>query len=474
MAPVDVKTYDYIVIGGGSGGSGTARRAAGWYGAKTLLIENGLSGGCCVNVGCVPKKITWNFAAMAEALRDSRDYGFATPANIPFDFAAFKKKRDSHIGGLNRAYERNWDREGIELVRGTARFVEEKVLEVLLEDGSGVVRYTAKHICIASGGYPIIPNDIPGADFGITNEGFFDIEVLPSKIAIVGAGYIAVEIAGMLNAVGVEVHMFIRGDKFLRTFDPMVQDTMTARYEDVGVKIHKGYTGLEKVEKISDGKGDERVLKLTLKDGEELVVNELLWAIGRAPETKSLGLDVAGVKTGNKGYVVADKYQNTNVEGIYALGDVTGQMELTPVAIAAGRHLSSRLFGPPELSDSYLPYENIPTVVFSHPEIGTIGLTEPQAIDKYGAVNVKTYNTKFSALFYEMASAEEKKKNPTAFKIVCEGPEEKIVGLHLLGLGVGEMMQGFGVAVKMGARKRDFDACVAIHPTSAEEIVTMR
>ncbi|CZT00536.1 probable glutathione reductase [Rhynchosporium agropyri] len=458
MAPIDIKTYEFIVIGGGSGGSGTARQASGWYGAKTLLIENGLSGGCCVNVGCIPKKITWNFAAMAEALRHSRDYGFDTPYNTPFDFAAFKKKRDAHIGGLNRAYERNWDREGIELVKGTARVVGQKVLEVVREDGA-IAHYTAKHICIASGGYPIIPTDIPGADYGITNEGVFEIEVLPSKIAIVGAGYIAVEIAGMLNAVGVEVHMFIRGENFLRTFDPMVQEVMTKRYEDMGVIIHKGYKGFEKIEQISNGKGNERVLKLTSKDGEEL---------------PSLDLAVASVKTGNKGYIVVDQYQNTSAEGIYTLGDVTGQLELPPVAIAAGRHLSNRLFGPPELSNSYLPYENIPTVVFSHPGIGTIGLTEPAAISKYGTANIKTYNTKFSALFYEMSSTKEKQKNPTAFKIVCEGPEERIVGLHLIGLGVGEMMQGFGVAVKMGARKRDFDACVAIHPTSAEEIVTMR
>ncbi|XMA18267.1 hypothetical protein WAI453_011058 [Rhynchosporium graminicola] len=282
---------------------------------------------------------------MAEALRHSRDYGFDTPYNTPFAFAAFKKKRDAHIGGLNRAYERNWDSEGIELLKGTARFVGQKVLEVVREDGA-IAHYTAKHICIASGGYPIIPTDIPGAEYGITNEGVFEIEVLPSKIAIVGAGYIAVEIAGMLNAVGVEVHMFIRGEKFLRTFDPMVQEVMTKRYEDMGVIIHKGYKGFEKIEQISNGKGNERVLKLTSKDGEELPVNELLWAVGRAPETQSLDLAVASVKTGNKGYIVVDQYQNTSAEGIYALGDVTGQLELTPVAIAAGRHLSNRLFGP--------------------------------------------------------------------------------------------------------------------------------
>lgn len=227
------------------------------------------------------------------------------------------------------SYYLSWNREGIELVHGTAKFTGPKELEVDLEDGSGKTKFTAKHICIASGGYPIVPKDIPGAEYGITNEGFFAIEKLPSKIAIVGAGYIAVEIAGMLNAVGVEVHMFIRGQTFLRSFDPMIQETMTKRYEDAGVKIHKGYKGFEKIEQISDGVGDEKVLHLMLGQ-DKLVFNELLWAVGRAPETASLDLHVPGVKTGNKGYIVADEFQNTSAEGIYALGDVTGQMELTP------------------------------------------------------------------------------------------------------------------------------------------------
>jgi len=266
---------------------------------------------------------------MAEALRDSKHYGFKTPDNISYDFAEFKKKRDANIKGLNGVYESNWNREGIELVKGTARFTGPKELTVDLEDGSGEVKYTSKHICIASGGNPIVPNDVPGAKFGITNEGFFAIEELPSKIAVVGAGYIAVEMAGMLNAIGVEVHMFIRGQTFLRSFDPMVQETMTKRYEDVGVVIHKGFKEVEKVEQISDGPGDKKVLHVTVA-GEKMIFNELLWAIGRSPETESLALDVAGVKTAEKGYIAVDQYQNTSAEGIYALGDVTGQLELTP------------------------------------------------------------------------------------------------------------------------------------------------
>jgi glutathione reductase (NADPH) len=266
---------------------------------------------------------------MAEALRDSKQYGFATPDNIPFDFASFKEKRDANIKGLNAAYENNWNREGIELVHGTAKFVGKKELEIDLQDGSGKVRVAGKHICIATGGHPIVPKDVEGAEHGITNEGFFEIEELPSKIAIVGAGYIAVEMAGMLNAIGTEVHLFIRGQTFLRSFDPMIQETMTKRYEDVGVVIHKEYKGIERVEKISDGPNDKKILHVTV-GGEKQVFNELLWAVGRSPETESLDLEVAGVKTGPKGYIVVDDFQNTSAEEIYALGDVTGQLELTP------------------------------------------------------------------------------------------------------------------------------------------------
>jgi glutathione reductase (NADPH) len=266
---------------------------------------------------------------MSEALRHSKQYGFKTPDNIPYDFAEFKKKRDSTIEQLNRGYENNWDQEGIELVHGTARFTGRKELEIELEDGSGKVKVAAPRICIATGGYPVVPKDIPGAEFGITSEGFFDIEQLPSKIAVVGAGYIAVEIAGMLNAIGIEVHMFIRGQTFLRNFDPMIQETMTRHYEEVGITVHKGYTSFDKIERLGDGIGDKKILKITAGE-ENFIFNELLWAIGRSPETQSLALNIAGIETGKEGHIITDKFQNTNAEGIYALGDVTGHMELTP------------------------------------------------------------------------------------------------------------------------------------------------
>ena len=412
-------------------------------------------------------------------LKDGVHYGYEIPKDIKFSFAEFKRKRDENIKGLNAAYERNWNREHIDLVKGTATFKSQQEIEVAIQGGENAL-YSAPHILIATGGYPVIPQGIPGSDLGITSDGFFEIEELPKKMAFVGAGYIAVELAGVMNAIGVETHMYIRGNTFLRHFDPMVQETLTQRYIDAGVIIHKNHKGFKEVVRIREGKGEEKLLKLIGNDGEESEFNELLWAIGRAPEIKKLDPAKIGVKQGPKGHIVVDEYQNTNIGGVYALGDVTGQAELTPVAIAAGRALSNRLFGThhpsggPHFATAKLDYSSIPTVVFSHPEVGTIGMTEPAAVSKFGKENIRIYHTKFTPMFYNFHPAEEKKLQPTEYKLICEGPDEKIVGMHILGAGSSEMMQGFGVAVKMGARKRDFDACVAIHPTSAEELVTMK
>lgn len=281
-----------------------------------------------------------------------------------------------------------------------------------------------------------------------------------------------------MNALGVETHLFIRHNTFLRKFDPMVQETLTKHYEEIGVKLHRNHPGIKKVEQLKAAKDEtdprEKQLKLTMNDGSEMVVNELLWAIGRGPEDRGLGLDKINIKRGEKGHIVVDKYQNTSVEGIYALGDVTGQAELTPVAIAAGRMLGNRLFGPEKVRDSHLDYNAIPSVVFSHPPVGVCGLTEPQANEQYGKENVKVYHTKFSAMFYDMFPPEEKKKEPTEFKLICQGPDEKVVGLHLIGDGVDEMTQGFALAVKLQVPKAQLDSVVPIHPTSSEEVVTLR
>lgn len=419
---------------------------------------------------CVPKKVTYNAAALAEAIHDAKAYGFSVEQTAPFDWSSFKNKRDAYIKRLNGIYERNLNNDKVDYLHGWARLVSKNQAEVTLDDNSKVL-VNAKKILVAVGGKPTIPPEIPGAEYGTNSDGFFDISTQPKKVAIVGAGYIAVEFAGMFNALGTETHLFIRHDTFLRNFDPMIQESVTKEYERLGVKLHKR-SQASKVEKDSNGK-----LTITYKDdqGNESVVSDvdnLIWAIGRTPETKGIGLEEAGVKLGEKGHILVDEYQNTAVDNIYALGDVTGEVELTPVAIAAGRRLAHRLFGGPEFANLKLDYNNVPSVVFSHPEVGSIGLTEPQAIEKYGKDNIKVYKTSFTAMYYAMMEPEQ--KGPTNYKLIVAGPEEKVIGLHIMGLGSGEMLQGFGVAVKMGATKADFDSCVAIHPTSAEELVTLK
>lgn len=277
----------------------------------------------------MPKKHTWNFASISELLKDGVHYGYEIPQNLPFSFAKFKMKRDANIKNLNNAYERNWKRENIELVHGTATFTATKTLEVELQ-GGGRETYTAPHILIATGGHPAMPKGISGVEHGITSDGFFDIEELPKTMAFVGSGYVAVELAGVMNAIGVETHMFIRHETFLRNFDPMIQETLTKRYEDAGVRIHKNHEGFKEVISLNEGKGEEKLLKLIGNNTDVMEVNELLWAIGRAPEIEKLDLAKVGVRLTQKGHVEVDAYQNTSVEGIYALGDVTGQAELTP------------------------------------------------------------------------------------------------------------------------------------------------
>ncbi|KAK4549652.1 GTP-binding protein gtr1 [Oleoguttula mirabilis] len=465
MAPIQ-KECDYLVIGGGSGGLASARRASGMYGAKAIAIENKRLGGTCVNVGCVPKKITWNAASIAETIKEAKAYGFSVSETAPFDWPTFTKKRDAYIRRLNGIYEKNLKNDKVEYLHGTASFVDGHTVKVVLDDQTEI-SVKAKKILVAVGGYPILPS-VEGAELGITSDGFFELHTQPKKAAVVGAGYIAVEMAGMLHALGTETHLFIRHDTFLRTFDPMVQEKIVAEYERQGIHIHKG-SSQSKLEDIGNG---QKRLHYKDKNGEgTLDVDTCLWAIGRAPELEKLNLDVTKVKRDEKNHIIVDEYQNTNIPQIYALGDVCNQnFELTPVAIAAGRRLSDRLFG--GQPDAHLDYSNIPSVVFAHPEVGSIGLTEPAAREKYGDENIKVYNSSFTAMYYSMMEPED--KGPTSYKLVCAGKEEKVVGMHILGLGSGEILQGFGVAIKMGATKADFDRCVAIHPTSAEELVTMK
>jgi glutathione reductase (NADPH) len=415
---------------------------------------------------CVPKKLTWHAADIAETIKHAKHYGFSVKTEAPFNWNFFKKKRDAYVKRLNGIYETNLKNEGAEYVHGKAVFLNKNEVEVTLDDGSKQ-NVKGKHVLIATGGYPTIPKDIPGADLGITSDGFFELETQPKKVAIVGAGYIAVEFAGMFNALGTETHLLIRHNTFLRTFDPMIQEKLGNEYARQGINVHKG-TGVSKVEDI--GNGLKRIHYKDAKGEATLDVDTLIWAIGRTAEGRGLGLDKIGVKRNEKGHIVVDDYQNTNLENVYSVGDVCDRgFELTPVAIAAGRRLVDRVFG--KQSERHLVYENVPSVVFAHPTLGSVGLTEPEAREKYGDT-LKIYNSGFISMWNSMFDQDEKTRS--TYKLICQGPNEKVVGLHIIGEGSDEILQGFGVAVKMGATKADFDSCVAIHPTSAEELVTLK
>ena len=449
-----MREYDYIAIGGGSGGIASINRAAS-YGQKCAIIEAKYLGGTCVNVGCVPKKVMWYGAQIAEAINlYAPDYGFDVTVN-QFDFAKLRESREAYIDRIHQSYERVLGNNKVDVIRGFAKFVDAHTVEV---NGELI---KAKHILIATGGRPSHP-DIEGAEYGIDSDGVFALTSLPKRIAVVGAGYIAVELAGVLHSLGVETHLFVRKHAPLRNFDPLIVETLVEIMNSEGATLHT-HAIPQKVVKNDDGS-----LTLFLEDGRSQTVDCLVWAIGRVPMTDQLNLEAAGVKTNSKGFIEVDKYQNTNVQGIYAVGDNTGAVELTPVAVAAGRRLSERLFN--NKPTEHLDYNLIPTVVFSHPPIGTVGLTEPQAIEQYGAENVKVYKSTFTSMY----TAVTQHRQPCRMKLVCAGPEEKIVGLHGIGFGVDEMIQGFAVAIKMGATKKDFDNTVAIHPTGSEEFVTMR
>ncbi|MDV5171884.1 glutathione-disulfide reductase [Photobacterium rosenbergii] len=449
------KHFDYICIGGGSGGIASANRAA-MYGAKVALVEAKALGGTCVNVGCVPKKVMWHGAQIAEAMHlYAKDYGFDVDVK-GFDWSKLVESREAYISRIHTAYDNVLGNNKIEVINGFAKFVDEKTIEVNGE------HYTADHILIAVGGEPTIPN-VPGAEHGIDSNGFFELNEQPKRTAVVGAGYIAVEIAGVLSALGTDTHLFVRKESPLRSFDPMIIETLVEVMDKEGPTLHT-HSVPKEVIKEADGS-----VTLHFENGESHNTDVLIWAIGRNPTTDKINLAATGVETNDRGYIKVDEYQRTNVDGIYCVGDIMeGGIELTPVAVKAGRQLSERLFN--NKPDAKMDYKLVPTVVFSHPPIGTIGLSEPEAIAQYGEENVKVYKSGFTAMYTAVTSH----RQPCKMKLVCAGPDEKVVGLHGIGYTVDEMIQGFGVAMKMGATKADFDSVVAIHPTGSEEFVTMR
>jgi glutathione reductase (NADPH) len=446
-------SFDLVVIGGGSGGIATARRAA-EYGARVALVEAGRLGGTCVNVGCVPKKLMWNAAQFVGEVADARGYGFDATLGA-HDWPALKAARDAYVVRLNGIYESNLAKSKVELVRGWGRLVDAHTVEVV--DGR---RLRGERILLAPGGRPHRP-DVPGAELGIDSDGFFELGQRPQRVTVVGGGYIGVEIAGVFAALGSEVTMVARGAHLLRDFDPLLVEAAQEGLTHAGAQLmlQARPTQLARTAKGS--------IDMRLDNGELLTAQDaVIWATGRAPITEFIDPAI-GIGKNTQGFIEVDEWQQTSVPGVFAVGDVTGQLTLTPVAIAAGRRMADRLWG--GMSDRKLSYESVPTVVFGHPPLGTVGLTEPAARAKFGDA-VKCYSASFVPMYHALTTA----KHKTRMKLVTVGPEQRVVGVHLAGRGVDEMLQGFAVAVKMGATKRDFDDTVAIHPTAAEELVTMR
>jgi glutathione reductase (NADPH) len=396
----------------------------------------------------------WFGAHVAEAINlYAADYGFDVTLN-KFNWQTLVDSREAYIKRIHASYSSGFEKNGVTLIKGFANFVDKNTIEV---NGK---QYTADHILIATGGRPIKPN-VPGAEFGIDSDGFFGLSEQPKRAVVVGAGYIAVELAGVMHALGTKTDLVVRKHAPLRTFDTMISETLVELMAQDGPTLHT-HAAPTQVIKNADGS-----LTIDFDNGESIETDCVVWAIGRKPSNDKIGLENTGVELNEGGYVKVDKFQNSNIDGIYAVGDNIGYVELTPVAVKSGRLLSERLFN--GQTDAHMDYSLIPTVVFSHPPIGTIGLSEIEAIKEYGEDNITVYSSGFAAMY----TAVTRHRQMTRMKLICAGVEEKVVGLHGIGAGMDEILQGFGVAMKMGATKADFDSCVAIHPTSSEEFVTL-
>lgn len=445
--------FDLIVVGGGSGGLAGAFRAA-EHGARVALLEPGALGGTCVNVGCVPKKAMWLAADVGHKLRLAQVLGFPVEA-VALDWPSFIAHRQRYIGNIHDSYRRRLDEAGIAVLPMRAHFVDAHTVEC--DDG---VRLGAPQILIATGGHAVRPH-IPGAGLGGDSDDFFNWVEAPRRVAIVGGGYVSVELAGVLQALGSRVEVFVRGPRLLDGFEVELTDQLTEDYRQSGVHFHFGHH-LAAVEAV-DGGVRLRATDHSASD----TFDALLFATGRRANTASLHLPAAGIATDARGHIVVDALHATNVAGVHAVGDVTSDLALTPVAIAAARRLMARLFG--GRGNDPLDQDNIATVVFSHPPLATVGLTEARARERFGD-DVHVYRSSFRAMLNALADAPQR----SVFKLVCTGDERRVVGIHLLGEAADEIMQGFAVALKRGITLDDLHDTIAIHPTSAEELVLMR
>ena len=446
--------FDLIVLGAGSGGLAAAFRAA-QYGARVALLEPGPLGGTCVNLGCVPKKAMWLAAHLAGRIDLAARTGFPVGPVAP-DWPTYITHRGRYIEGIHGSYRKRIEAAGICTFPVRGRLASRDIVEA-----DGGLRLQAPQIVLATGARPSRPT-IPGAGLGIVSDGFFDLRAAPKRVAIVGAGYIAVELAGILQALGSRVEVFVRGTRLIASFDDELTAMLAENYRQAGVKLHFGYEMA-----AAESAGNRFVLR-DVNDVHSTSFDALIWATGRQPNTEGLGLEHAGVVTDALGHVEVDDFQRTNVESIHAIGDVTARVALTPVAIAAARRLMDRLFG--GQPDSKLDYDSVPTVVFAQSPLGHVGLTETRARAQFGDAAVRVYRADFRPMLHALADTPQR----SLFKLVCAGDDERVVGIHLLGDGADEILQGFAVALKLGARKADLDATVAIHPTSAEELVLMR
>jgi len=445
--------YDLIVLGGGSGGLAAAFRAA-QHGRRVAMLEPGELGGTCVNVGCVPKKAMWLAADLAGRIGLAAAMGFDVPLRPALDWKELVVHRQAYIANIHASYLKRLDENKVVRVPRRGRLVDAHTVEC--SDG---VRISAEHILIATGAHPQRP-DIPGAALGLVSDDFFNLCSAPARVAIVGGGYIAVELAGLLQALGSRVTLLVRGDRLLERFDAELTAQLADNLRHQGVQLHFGYR-LRELQRDGDA-----VVALGHDGPADGQFDALFFATGRRGNSADLGLEALGVVVGDKGEVEVDAWQTTAVPSVHAVGDIAGKVGLTPVAIAAARTLMDRLFG--GQPQAKMDYENVASVVFSHPALGAVGLSEEEACARYG--DVRVYRSNFRPMLQALADGTQR----SLFKLVCVGEEERVVGVHLLGEAADEILQGFALAVKMGATKAQFDATVAIHPTSAEEVVLMR
>ena len=442
--------YDLFVIGAGSGGV-RASRIASTLGAKVAVAEDRYLGGTCVNVGCVPKKLFVYASHYQEDFKDAGGFGWQV-GQSSFDWETLRDNKTREIERLNGVYGNILDSANVELISGRARIIDANTVEVNQQ------RYTTKHILIATGGWPYVP-EFPGKEHVITSNEIFYLDKLPESAVVVGGGYIAVEFAGILHGLGVNTQQLYRGPLFLRGFDQEVREVLAREMTEKGVNLRFN-TNVSAIKKLDNGK-----LKLSLTDGNIIETDLVLYATGRRPLIEDLGLENVNVELTEQGTIAVDDFFQTSEPSIYALGDVTGGMELTPVALAEGMSLAKKLFGN---ESKLVDYSYIPTAVFSQPNIGTVGLTEEQAREQYGQISV--FTSEFRHLKHTLTGSGEK----TFMKIIVDKATDKVVGVHMVGADAGEILQGIAIALKCGATKADFDSTIGIHPTAAEEFVTMR